>query len=180
MGEGAWSGPLLGLRVSVRLLSPGIRDCVEPAQRKVGQRTDRSRRRRVARISASATLSSSSWVVSVLAWPRRRRTASMDTPELKLLGGVGVTQLVDLQVGPGRAAARRTPVPCALNDRLRPTEPSGQHLDHLGVPVVLGNFGRISLTCGNTSRDTSDLRQRVFGGRVPLGSPELWAIAGFP
>jgi hypothetical protein len=23
-----------------------------------------------------------SWVVSVLAWPRRRRTASMDTPEL--------------------------------------------------------------------------------------------------
>jgi hypothetical protein len=86
MGEGAWSGPLLGLRVSVRLLSLGTRDCVEPAQRKVGQRTDRSRRRRVARISASATLSSSSaysWVVSVLAWPRRRRTASMDTPELK-------------------------------------------------------------------------------------------------
>ena len=45
--------------VSVRLLSPGTRDCVEPAQRKAGQLADRPRRRRAARISASATLSAS-------------------------------------------------------------------------------------------------------------------------
>src|SRR5260370_25358593 len=79
------SSAAAGCGVSVRLLSPGTRDCVEPAQRKAGQRTDRSRRRRAARISASATLSSSSaysWVVSVLAWPRRPPTASLDTPEL--------------------------------------------------------------------------------------------------
>jgi hypothetical protein len=46
-----------------------------------------------------------SWVVSVLAWPRRRRTVSMDTPELKL-GGVDVAQLVDADADadPGRAA----------------------------------------------------------------------------
>jgi hypothetical protein len=158
MGEGAWSGPLLGLRVSVRLLSLGTRDCVEPAQRKVGQRTDRSRRRRVARISASATLSSSSsgglsWVVSVLAWPRRRRTASMDTPELKTARWRGRDAAGGSPGRPGRAAARRTPVPCALNDRLRPTEPSGQHLDHHGVPVVLGKFWS----------DIPDLRKHVTG-----------------
>ena len=43
-----------------RLLSPGTRDCVEPVQRKAGQLADRQRRRRAARISASATLSASS------------------------------------------------------------------------------------------------------------------------
>ena len=101
------------LGVSVRLLSPGTRDCVEPAQRKAGQLADRPRRRRAARISASATLSSSSsgglsWVVSVLAWPRRRRTASMDTPHFQL-GGVGVAQLVDADVDPGRAAVALPP-----------------------------------------------------------------------
>jgi len=53
-----------------------------------------SRRWRAARISASATLSSSSaysCVVSVLACPRRRRTVSMDTPEFQF-GGVGVSE----------------------------------------------------------------------------------------
>ena len=163
MGEGAWSGPLLGLRVSVRLLSLGTRDCVEPAQRKVGQRTDRSRRRRVARISASATLSSSSsgglsWVVSVLAWPRRRRTASMDTPELKTARWRGR----DAAGGsPGRPRPRCSlahPRSVCLKRSFTAHGTLGPAPRSPRAPVVLGNFGRISLTCGNTSRDTSDLR----------------------
>jgi hypothetical protein len=55
---------------------------------KISYLVARSRRGRAARISASATLSSSrayNCVVSVDAWPRRRRTASMETPALKLV-----------------------------------------------------------------------------------------------
>ena len=49
-------GGFARLGVSLKLLSPGTRDCVEPAQRKAGQLADRPRQRRAARISASATL----------------------------------------------------------------------------------------------------------------------------
>ena len=40
----------------------------------------------------------------MLAWPRRRRTASMDTPELKLVGAMGVAELMDAEVGSGLGA----------------------------------------------------------------------------
>ena len=75
-------------------------------------------RRRVAASAGSAHLGVCDLVVQQrvrlggleLEWSRRRRTASMETPELKLLGGVGVAKLVDVHDQPGGRSVALPPV----------------------------------------------------------------------